>query len=112
MAWMFPIFFGVLLIAGVIYLVMEIRERMKPVQQVECALETRMREKFPNQTVLGRRDKVDYHLTFRTETGEHITIDVSKAVYRRIPKEVPGTLCHRGSKFISFTHEGTVIRNS
>ena len=74
-----------------------------------CALETRMREKFPVQTLIGRRDRVDYIQIYRTEQGEEIRLQVTKAVYRSIPKQVKGTLVHRGHRLISFTFDSCRI---
>lgn len=112
MAYLFPIFFGVLAVALIAYLVMAVRERLKPIERVECTLETRMREKFPNQTLLGRRDKVDYTLIFRTSEGNRIPVAVTKEIYKSIPKEASGVLCHRGSIFLSFSFQGKTVQKT
>lgn len=110
MAWIFPVFFGVVALCVVIYAGMALRERMKPVEEIPCRLELRMREKFPVQTLIGRRDKVDYTLTFCTDEGEKITVSVTKAVYRSIPRETAGVLRHQGSRFLSFRFQDQLIK--
>lgn len=109
MAWIFPVFFGVLALCALVYGVGALRQRLQPLETVACALETRMREKFPVQTLIGRRDRVDYIQIYRTEQGEEIRLQVTKAVYRSIPKQVKGTLVHRGNRLISFTFDGRRI---
>ena len=112
MSWIFPVFFGVLAAALLVYLVQTVRERMKPKEQITCTLESRRREKFPKQTVFGRRDKVDYIQVYRAQDGREITVSVKKAVYKSIPKEVEGVLTHRGGIFYAFTFaDKTVTRN-
>ena len=59
MSWIFPAFFGVLALALLVYIMMSVRERMYPREQVVCVLESRQREKFPKLTLFGRRDRVD-----------------------------------------------------
>ena len=112
MSWVFPAFFGVLAIALAIYIVMSVRERMQPREKVICALESRRREKFPKLTVFGRHDKVDYIQVYRTQSGEQISVSVTKAVYKSIPKEVEGELVHRGDIFYSFAFDGKIITPS
>jgi hypothetical protein len=109
MSWIFPLFFFMLAIALVAYGMLCVRERAKPEEKVTCVLETRMREKFPHLTVTGRRDRVDYTLIFRTEGGDEISVSVTRAVYRVIPKQVQGELRHQGSRFLSFRFGDTVI---
>ena len=62
MSWIFPAFFGVLTLALLVYIMMSVRERMHPREQVVCVLESRQREKFPKLTLFGRRDRVDDEL--------------------------------------------------
>lgn len=112
MSWIFPVFFGGLALCAVIYGVIALRERLKQQETVVCALETRMREKFPVQTLVGRRDKVDYIQIYRTKQGEEIRLQVTKSVYKSIPKQVEGTLVHRGGRLISFSYDGQVITPS
>ena len=109
MGWIFPVFFGVLAVALIIYLAQTIRERMKPREEVTCVLESRRREKFPKQTLFGRRDTVDYIQVYRTPDGREISVSVKKAVYKAIPKDVEGTLTHRGSIFYAFAFAGKTV---
>ena len=51
MSWIFPAFFGVLALALLVYIMMSVRERMYPREQVVCVLESRQREKFPKLTL-------------------------------------------------------------
>ncbi len=109
MGWIFPAFFGVLALALIIYIIMLIGERMKPCEQVACVLESRRREKFPKLTLFGRRDGVDYVQVYRTGDGRQISVCVTKAVYKSIPKETKGVLTHQGTLFRSFTFDGRTI---
>ena len=93
MSWIFPAFFGVLTLALLVYIMMSVRERMHPREQVVCVLERRQREKFPKLTLFGRRDRVDY----------------VQAVYKSIPKEVEGVLTHQGTLFYSFAFDGQTV---
>lgn len=112
MGWIFPAFFGVLAMALIIYFIMSVKERMQPCEQVSCVLESRRREKFPKLTLFGRRDKVDYIQVYRTDEGRQITVCVTRAVYRSIPKEKKGLLTHQGTLFRSFVFDGqTVMQN-
>lgn len=112
MGWIFPAFFGVLAIALIIYIIMSVKERMQPCEQVSCVLESRRREKFPKLTLFGRRDKVDYIQVYRTDEGRQITVCVTRAVYRSIPKEKKGLLTYQGTMFRSFVFDGqTVMQN-
>ncbi len=113
MGWVFPAFFGVLALALIVYSIMSIRERLQPCEQVRCVLESRRREKFPKLTLFGRRDKVDYVQVYRTDDGKQITVCVTRAVYKSVPKEVEGVLTHQGTLFRSFAFDGkTVTQNS
>jgi hypothetical protein len=105
MDWIFKLFFGMLGLAILVCIVMWVIERSKPEKTVHCTLETRMREKFPYSTVVGRRDKVDYTLIFRTDDGDTVSVAVTKEIYTSIQKGTRGDLRHRGSHFISFTAE-------
>lgn len=109
MGWIFPAFFGVLALALIIYIVMSVRERLQPCEQVVCVLESRRREKFPKLTLFGRRDKVDYVQVYRTDDGRQITVCVTRAVYKSIPKEKKGLLTHQGTLFRSFVFDEQTI---
>ncbi len=109
MSWIFPAFFGVLTLALLVYIMMSVRERMHPREQVVCVLERRQREKFPKLTLFGRRDRVDYVQVYRTGEGKRITVCVTRAVYKSIPKEVEGVLTHQGTLFYSFAFDGQTV---
>ena len=109
MNWIFPAFFGVLALVLLVYIMMSVRERMHPREQVVCVLESRQREKFPKLTLFGRRDRVDYVQIYRTDEGKRITVCVTRAVYKSIPKEVEGVLTHQGTLFYSFAFDGQTV---
>ena len=109
MSWIFPAFFGVLALALLVYIMMSVRERMYPREQVVCVLESRQREKFPKLTLFGRRDRVDYVQVYRTGEGKQITVCVTRAVYKSIPKAGEGVLTYQGTLFYSFAFDGQTV---
>lgn len=114
MAYFMPVFICILLAALVIYIILELKDRLQKPQKISCRLIRRERRKDPHQTLIGRRDKVEYRLIFlpldaEEEKKNEIPMIVRKEVYRSIPKQVDGLLEKRGSSFLSFQYGDVTI---
>lgn len=108
-----PVFLAALLAALAVYIFLEAKDRMQKVKEEPCRLARRERRKNPHQTLIGRRDKVEYRLVFVPEDAgkekREIPMVVRKEVYRSVPKMVPGVLKYQGSRFVSFSYHDITI---
>ena len=109
MAYVFQSVTVLLAAALILYLILLAVSWSRPEEKCLCQLEYRQRETQFDRVAVRRREHTQYSLIFRTNEGRRIEVRVSEDVYQLVPKEQPGTLCHKGVIFRWFACADTTI---
>lgn len=103
MAWLFRIFFGLILVCGLIALAGWVKNLLAVERSCKAVVQNRSKRVFPVTIGSIRKDRTEYQLTFFIpEENRTRTFEVSAGLYDQCPVGTGGVLTYRGARLRTF----------
>ncbi len=103
MKWLFRGFFCLLAACVLIALIGWGKNLFAAERSCKAVVRDRSKQVCPMMVGFGRKDRVDYQLTFFIpEENRTLTFGVSEELYEQCPVGTGGTLTYRGTRLLAF----------